>query len=70
MRLNPQDLAMLGEQGQQIVDTLSTCGEAAFVADETISRGGCLLETEHGVIDARVETQLERIASELLDFDT
>jgi flagellar assembly protein FliH len=69
MRLNPHDLEMLGARAQQIVEGLATCGDAAFVADASISRGGCVLETEHGVIDARVETHLERIASELLDFD-
>ena len=44
----------------------TACGEAELVYDETITPGGCQIETQHGAIDARMETQLERIASELL----
>jgi flagellar assembly protein FliH len=41
-------------------------GETTFTPDERISRGGCVVETRHGAIDARIETQLARIAHELL----
>jgi flagellar biosynthesis/type III secretory pathway protein FliH len=30
-------------------------------ADETISSGGCIIETESGDVDARIETQLDII---------
>ncbi len=34
---------------------------------EEISRGGCRLETEIGVVDATTPTQLEEIRRQLLD---
>jgi flagellar biosynthesis/type III secretory pathway protein FliH len=40
--------------------------DIAFVRDDTIARGGCVVETTQGVIDARLETMLDRIAEELL----
>jgi len=67
--LHPDDLASLGTQTEAIVKQLAKCSEAVCAGDESISRGGCVIETEHGVVDARLETQLERIASELLDSD-
>jgi flagellar assembly protein FliH len=50
---------------REIVDRLATLGESTLVPDDSISRGGCLIETRHGVIDARIESQLEQIAAEL-----
>jgi flagellar assembly protein FliH len=67
LHLHPQDLEQLHECGTQAADRLSAVGEAILVPDENIARGGCLIETRHGIIDARLETQLERIASELLE---
>lgn len=69
MRLNPKDLASLGDGGEEIVCSVAACGEAVLIADESISAGGCVIETGHGVVDARLETQLERIASELIQQD-
>ena len=67
IRLHPQDIEVLHDCGQEALSQLAAVGEAALVPDETISRGGCLIETRHGVIDARLETQLARITSELLE---
>jgi flagellum-specific ATP synthase len=37
----------------------------AIVVDRSLSLGGCLIETDHGVIDARIDRQLETIEKEL-----
>jgi flagellar assembly protein FliH len=66
VRLHPLDLAQLEENGPDIVERLSRLGETALTPDESLSRGGCLIETRQGVIDARIETQLSRIVEELL----
>jgi flagellar assembly protein FliH len=67
LHLHPLDLEQLRDCGKEVVSRLGAVGEATLVADESISRGGCLIETHHGVIDARVETQIERIANELIE---
>jgi flagellar biosynthesis/type III secretory pathway protein FliH len=36
---------------------------------EEIARGGCRLETESGVIDATVPTQIDEIRRQLLDTE-
>ncbi len=66
LRMHPDDLKLLGNHPEEVIRSMAACGDAAFVADETISRGGCVIETDHGIIDARLETQLERITVELL----
>ena len=66
VRLNPDDAATLGDQAADFVRSMASSSEAAIVPDEQITRGGCIVETQHGTIDARIETQLKRIADELL----
>lgn len=65
VRLNPQDRDRLGEFSRDVAGSLADLADVALHADDSISPGGCLVETEHGGIDARLETQLNRILQEL-----
>ncbi len=67
LRLHPADIDVLQGCAQEALARLAAVGDAELVPDESIARGGCLIETRHGVIDARLETQLERITRELLE---
>jgi len=67
IHVHPLDFDQLHECRTEAVASLAAVGEAAFVPDEGVSRGGCLIETRHGVIDARLETQIVRITNELLE---
>jgi flagellar assembly protein FliH len=67
LHLHPQDLEQLQAAGNEAVGGLAAVGDATLVPDESVTRGGCTIETRHGVIDARLETQIERITSELLE---
>jgi flagellar assembly protein FliH len=67
VHLHGDDAALLGRQTTDVVRTLAACGEAEIVADNSLTRGGCLIETQHGQIDARIETVLDRIVAELLE---
>lgn len=67
IRMHPQDVEQLRECAAELLDRLSPLGQAALTGDDRITRGGCIIETQHGTIDGRVETQFERITSELLE---
>lgn len=67
VRMHPQDTELLGNRASDVVRQLAACGHAEIVADLAVSRGGCLIQTQHGTIDARVETMLDRIAAELTE---
>ena len=65
LRLHPDDLELLNQD-----DTASGMpGGLVLAADETIERGGCVVQLAQGEIDATLDTMLERIAAELLDAD-
>jgi flagellar assembly protein FliH len=65
IRLHPQDCQTLSGQIGAIVAQLEHVAQAEIAADETITRGGCRIETRHGTIDQQFEAQLARIEQEL-----
>ena len=69
LKMHSGDIELLGQHAEETVSAASGCGEVEITADDSISRGGCVIETQHGTIDARLETQLERIMSELVADD-
>jgi flagellar assembly protein FliH len=62
---NPADLEMLKESGAQLAAAVQQFSHVKLVADEKVERGGCLLRTRAGEIDAGLETQVQRIAEAL-----
>lgn len=64
--LNPDDKAAIDRQLQLVVAEFSRVAIAEIVADPQITRGGCRIETEFGVIDQQFEAQLNRIEEELI----
>ena len=64
VRVAPADLEMLRQHRARLVDG-SDAGGVDLVADERVELGGCLVETAGGTIDARLETQVARLAETL-----
>ena len=67
VHLHPDDLAAWGDRAPRIVESLTACADSTLIPDPLVARGGCRIQTQHGEIDARVETMLERLAEELVD---
>jgi flagellar assembly protein FliH len=65
LRLHPTDLVTLRSQVEQLAAVFSPAAPARLVADESITLGGCRVETQFGSIDQQLETQLARISEEL-----
>jgi type III secretion system HrpE/YscL family protein len=61
VRCNPADLATLKAAGGRLGAVVSGAEVVAFDPDAAVSRGGCVVETELGAVDARLEVQLEAI---------
>ncbi|MBM83928.1 MAG: hypothetical protein CMJ78_25510 [Planctomycetaceae bacterium] len=66
VRLNPLDLELLGDQAADFAEGITGCETIEWLEEATIQRGGCVVETEQGAIDARLETLFERLQEELL----
>ncbi len=63
--INPQDMELMSERVAQVATEHKVEG-IELVEDETVERGGCLLETGFGRINAGIEEQLKEL-SRLLD---
>ncbi|MCE9556318.1 MAG: hypothetical protein K8T91_23460 [Planctomycetes bacterium] len=63
--LNPEDHRQLGAQIRSLAAEMAGVSDAAVVADASITRGGCRINTRHGTIDQSIEAQLQRIECEL-----
>lgn len=64
--LHPDDAAFLEEQQVDLNTLVRSASETNMIIDDSITPGGCFVRTQHGEIDARLETQLSRLAEELL----
>ena len=64
--VNPGDRTTLETAMPGILAAASACSHAELVDDETVGRGGCIVTTAEGRIDATLRTQLDRIVETLL----
>jgi flagellar assembly protein FliH len=61
IRLHPDDLALLRKHESPLLDGLPETGPLKFSASTEVSRGGCVVQTRFGLIDALRETKLEQL---------
>jgi flagellar biosynthesis/type III secretory pathway protein FliH len=61
VRVSPDDLAALERGKPRLMERCASARAVTFRADESVGRGGCVIDTELGVVDARLSTQLEAI---------
>jgi flagellar assembly protein FliH len=65
IRINPEDFDFVERLRPEIFTKFSELKSINVTSDPSITRGGCLLEAPYGEVDARIETQLERIYQSL-----
>jgi flagellar assembly protein FliH len=61
VRLNPEDLALLRKHKSPLLEGLPETGPLRFAASEDVTRGGCIVQTRFGLVDAQRETKLEQL---------
>lgn len=66
IRVNPADQPMLESRRQRWLERFPSIASLDIVADDTLQRGGCRLETDFGSVDATIETQIRVIERHLL----
>jgi flagellar assembly protein FliH len=65
LRVNPDDLDYVKAVYADLEAVLSSNAKLDIRSEPTIERGGCIVETEAGVLDARILTQLETLKSNI-----
>ncbi|KMN14266.1 type III secretion system protein [Pseudomonas weihenstephanensis] len=58
LHVQPEQVVAMREQVSQVLKDFPEVGYVEVVADARLDQGGCILETEIGIIDASVDGQL------------
>lgn len=58
IKANPEDIEMLEKGKKEFLTFLSNVNELSISADPKVPRGGCIVETDAGEVDATLETQV------------
>jgi len=66
LRVNPEDAVLLRNSRKKLMDMLGRTKDIAVREDAEVARGGCIIETEHGTVDAQLKTQLAMLEQALL----
>ncbi len=67
IEVNPDDLELVAGTAEGLAAKLGGVQRLDVVAERRIERGGCIVRTEEGEIDARIASQLERVAELLVE---
>ena len=65
VQMNAEDLALLRQHQSPLLAGLPEIGPLKFSSSQEVSRGGCLVQTRFGLVDARRETKFEQLRQSL-----
>ena len=70
VKLNPADLQFIQDTKSQLSHFLHNAASIRFEAQDSIQSGGCVIETDMGDLDARIEKQFQAIEESFqIEFD-
>jgi flagellar assembly protein FliH len=67
VRVNLADLQLATEHVKDFVQMTENAKKLQIIEDSTVDRGGCVIETDFGEIDARIASQLSELEERILD---
>jgi len=65
IQLHPDDLALLRKHRSPILQGFPDTGPLRFTNSTEVTRGGCVVHTRFGLLDARRETKMEQLRQSL-----
>lgn len=69
LSVHPEEIAILENYLPDLLAKIRTIESVELLPDEAVKPGGCIIQFGAGQVDAQLETQLARIADELLAGD-
>lgn len=67
VHVNPDDLRIVREHGSEWLGLLEGTRSLEIHEDERVGRGGCLVETESGNVEAQIDKQLRTLERALIE---
>lgn len=67
IKIHPSDSNELKELEKDILSTTQAIKDLDIIEDDHVNPGGCIIETDSGIVDAQLTTQLDEIAMSLME---
>jgi flagellar assembly protein FliH len=68
IRVNLDDLELTSAHKKDFIEMVEGVKSIRILEDTTVDRGGCIIETDFGSIDARISSQLHEIEERILEL--
>ncbi|MBU0935307.1 MAG: flagellar assembly protein FliH [Spirochaetes bacterium] len=68
IRVNLADLQLSTDHVKDFVEMAENAKRISIMEDSAVDRGGCIIETDFGEIDARIQSQLHELEEKILDI--
>ncbi|NOY10058.1 MAG: flagellar assembly protein FliH [Spirochaetes bacterium] len=68
IRVNIADLELTSEHIKDFMGMVENVKSISVLEDSSVDRGGCIIETDFGQIDARISSQLHEIEEKILEL--
>mgnify|MGYP003571395621 CR=1 FL=1 len=68
IRVNVEDVKLTTEHIKDFIGQVENIKGITFVEDSSVDKGGCVVETDFGAIDARISSQLSELESKILEI--
>lgn len=68
LRVNFDDVALTTEHMKQFLKKVEKAKSITVIEDSSVDRGGCIVETDYGSIDARISSQLREIEDKIREL--
>jgi flagellar assembly protein FliH len=68
VKVNLDDVDMTSEHVKDFMRMVENVQSVTVVEDSTVDKGGCIIETDFGEIDARISSQLHEIEEKIIEL--
>ena len=68
IRVNLEDVKLTIEHIKDFIEQVESVSGITVVEDSSVEKGGCIVETDFGAIDARISSQLSELESKILEI--
>ncbi|MCQ2982798.1 MAG: flagellar assembly protein FliH [Treponemataceae bacterium] len=68
IRVNLEDVKLTTEHTREFMAAVESVKSITVAEDSTVERGGCIVETDFGAIDARISSQLSELEQKILEI--
>ncbi len=68
LRVNLADVKLTSKHVQDFIKQVENVQGITVLEDSTVEKGGCIVETDFGAIDARIQSQLSELENKILEI--